>query len=61
MYVVVRNEEEQYSVWPAGRPLPAGWFDQGVTGPREECLAYIESVWIDMRPLSLRRRTGEQQ
>lgn len=61
MYVVVRNEEEQYSVWPADHPLPAGWSGQGVTGSRAECLAHIETVWTDMRPASLRRRTGERR
>ena len=23
--LVVLNDEEQYSIWPAGRELPAGW------------------------------------
>ncbi|MCX4671447.1 MbtH family NRPS accessory protein [Streptomyces sp. NBC_01381] len=55
-YRVVVNHEEQYSIWPAEQPRPAGWEDTGHGGPREECLAYIETVWTDMRPLSLRRR-----
>ena len=38
---------------------PAGWSDVGRVGSREECLAYIEEVWTDMRPLSLRRAMGE--
>jgi MbtH protein len=54
-YVVVQNHEEQYSIWWAGRELPAGWRVAGKTGTKEECLAYIEEVWTDMRPLSLRR------
>ena len=54
-YRVVMNEEEQYSIWPARRDLPAGWKAVGKTGPKAECLAYIEEVWTDMRPLSLRR------
>ena len=33
---------------------PLGWKDVGKTGPKKECLGYIESVWTDMRPLSLR-------
>ena len=24
-YVVVLNDEEQYSIWPADRDLPPGW------------------------------------
>ncbi|MEU4558331.1 MbtH family NRPS accessory protein [Actinoplanes sp. NPDC023936] len=53
-HVVVLNDEEQYSIWPADRPLPEGWRSAGVTGSREECLAHIDEVWTDMRPLSLR-------
>ncbi|APY90321.1 MbtH family protein [Streptomyces alfalfae] len=61
LYKVVVNHEEQYSVWPAGRDNPAGWSDAGRTGPKADCLAHIEDVWTDMRPLSLRRlREGEQ-
>lgn len=54
-YLVVVNDEEQYSIWVADRELPAGWKDAGKTGTKQECLDYIESVWVDMRPLSLRR------
>ncbi len=54
-YLVVLNGEEQYSVWPAHRPVPAGWTATGFSGPRAACLARIETVWTDMRPLSLRR------
>ena len=49
------NEEEQFSIWPIDRDLPAGWRDSGKSGTREECLAYIEEVWTDMRPLSIRQ------
>ncbi|TDP92958.1 MbtH family protein [Labedaea rhizosphaerae] len=55
-YQVVVNDEEQYSIWPAGRELPPGWRADGVTGAKEHCLAHIEEVWTDMRPLSLRRQ-----
>lgn len=51
---VVVNHEEQYSLFAADRELPAGWRDGGRTGTREECLAYIDAIWTDMRPLSLR-------
>jgi MbtH protein len=53
-YVVVVNHEEQYSIWPAGRPLPPGWMKDGACGSREECLAHIRTAWVDMRPRSLR-------
>ncbi|MFI7099466.1 MbtH family protein [Streptomyces sp. NPDC050161] len=52
---VVVNGEEQYSIWPAGREVPDGWFEEGTSGSREECLEHVERVWTDMRPLSLRQ------
>ncbi|MEH0823921.1 MULTISPECIES: MbtH family protein [unclassified Micromonospora] len=53
-FLVVRNDEEQYSIWPADRALPAGWHDAGFAGTREECLAHVDAVWTDMRPRSVR-------
>jgi MbtH protein len=52
---VVMNHEDQYSIWPAERELPPGWRAEGLEGTRSECLAHIDRVWTDMRPLSLRR------
>ena len=60
-YKVVLNHEEQYSIWPADRDNAPGWRDAGVQGTKVECLAYIEKVWTDMRPLSLRRRMEETE
>jgi MbtH protein len=54
-YKVVVNHEEQYSIWPADRANPLGWSDGGKVGSKAECLSYIEEVWTDMRPLSLRK------
>jgi len=54
-YKVVVNHEEQYSIWPAERDNPPGWRDAGKTGDKDMCLRYIDEVWTDMRPLSLRR------
>ena len=53
-YEVVVNHEEQYSIWPEGREVPLGWRLAGRAGSKAECLAYVEQVWTDMRPLSLR-------
>ncbi|HEY9282295.1 MAG TPA: MbtH family protein [Pyrinomonadaceae bacterium] len=60
IYKVVVNHEEQYSIWPADRENPLGWQDAGKSGPKAECLSYIEEVWTDMRPLSLRKRMEEE-
>ena len=56
LYQVVFNAEEQYSIWPAGQDNPPGWENADKSGSKAECLAYIAEVWIDMRPLSLRKR-----
>lgn len=53
-HLVVVNDEEQYSLWPEDRELPAGWRAEGHSGTRAECLEHIERVWDDMRPRSLR-------
>lgn len=55
VFAAVVNHEEQYSIWPADRDLPDGWRLAGKTGTKQECLDFIEAVWTDMRPLSLRR------
>lgn len=56
IYKVVTNHEEQYSIWPADRENALGWKDAGKSGTKAECLACIEEVWTDMRPLSLRKK-----
>lgn len=56
IYKVVINHEEQYSIWPEDRENPPGWSDVGKSGDKASCLAYIDEVWTDMRPLSLRRK-----
>jgi MbtH protein len=55
IYKVVINHEEQYSIWAADRENALGWRDVGKVGTKQECLEYIDKVWTDMRPLSLRR------
>jgi MbtH protein len=61
IYKVVVNQEEQYSIWPADRELPAGWRDAGKSGLKQECLDYIQEVWADMRRLSLRKKIEDGQ
>ena len=59
LYTVVVNHEEQYSIWPADKAIPAGWSSVGKTGPKQDCLTYVKEVWTDMRPLSLRKKMEE--
>jgi MbtH protein len=60
-YRVVVNHEEQYSIWPEWKEIPAGWRDVGIVGTKQVCLAHIEEVWTDMRPLSLRQRMDSRK
>jgi MbtH protein len=59
-YRVVINHEEQYSLWPADKRLPADWRDAGQVGSKAECTTYIEKVWREMRPLELHKEMAEQ-
>lgn len=55
-FLVVKNGEGQYSIWPSGRELPKGWSAGGKAGKRDECLAFIKETWVDMRPESLKAK-----
>jgi uncharacterized protein YbdZ (MbtH family) len=52
-YLVLVNDEGQYSLWRPFKEIPAGWTAVGPRGSRQDCLAYIETHWTDMRPKSL--------
>ena len=54
-YLVLVNHEGQYSLWPDFREIPNGWTQVGPKAPRQECLAWIDANWTDMRPRSLIR------
>lgn len=59
-YKVLVNIEEQYAFWPTFRKdIPLGWKETGKVGTKEECGAYVNEVWTDMRPLSLRKQMEE--
>lgn len=57
-FSALRNDEQQYSLWPAFAPVPAGWDIVHGPGPRANIITFIEHNWLDMRPASL---AGEQQ
>lgn len=61
IYKVVINDEEQYSIWPVERENAPGWRDVGPTGSKTECLAFIDAVWTDMRPRSLREKMAQAE
>lgn len=55
-YKVIVNPEEQFSIWPLDKALPANWKDTRFSGSHTLCQNHIKEVWTDMRPLSVRKR-----
>ncbi|MBR7674822.1 MbtH family protein [Streptomyces daliensis] len=55
LFHVVRNHEEQYSIWRTDKPVPDGWETVGEPMAKDACLERIGELWTDMRPASLRR------
>ena len=52
-YVVLINEEGQYSLWPTFSAVPAGWTIAHKADTRTACLDFVNKNWTDMRPKSL--------
>jgi MbtH protein len=55
IYLALRNDEGQYSIWPADIPAPAGWHAVLAQASRQACLDFVEGHWTDLRPASLVR------
>lgn len=47
------NTEGQHSLWPTFSEVPRGWEVSFGPDIRQNCVAYIEQNWTDMRPASL--------
>ncbi|KDQ70061.1 MbtH family protein [Streptomyces halstedii] len=60
-YLALRNDEEQYSLWPHDVAVPDGW--RVVYGPasREKVVDHVDRTWTDMRPKSLRDATAANE
>lgn len=58
-FLVLVNDERQYSLWPAFLDIPIGWKATGPKGDRKTCLDWIDKTWTDMRPASLVRQMEE--
>lgn len=56
-FLVLANDEDQHSLWPAFAEVPRGWRVMLEAGSREAALAYVEANWTDLRPRSLREAT----
>jgi MbtH protein len=53
VFVVLINDQDQHSLWPAASQIPAGWSIVCEPNCRQVCIEYIGRNWTDMRP-----RTG---
>jgi MbtH protein len=53
-FLVLVNDEDQHSLWPSRRAVPAGWRIVHAEDTRQACLDYVENHWTDLRPLSTR-------
>ncbi|GAA4240028.1 MbtH family protein [Actinomadura meridiana] len=53
VYLVLRNAEGQYSLWPQFAETPDGWTVTGGPADRAACLEIINAGWTDMRPRGL--------
>ncbi|MBO8194324.1 MbtH family protein [Streptomyces oryzae] len=60
-YLVLVNDENQHSLWPAFLDVPDGWTVAHPEAGRQECLEYVERSWSDMRPASLARAMNAQE
>jgi MbtH protein len=60
VFIVLKNAEEQFSLWPKGKEIPKGWTSVGMEGSEDACSKYVDEVWTDMRPLSLRKRMSAE-
>lgn len=54
-YIVLLNEEDQYSLWPFHKEIPSGWRTTGHQGTKQECINYVENLWLDITPKSINR------
>jgi MbtH protein len=52
-FLVLANDEGQYSLWPSFLEVPSGWNVAHPSASRTACLDYIDRNWTDMRPKSL--------
>jgi len=50
IYLVLINDEGQYSLWPAFAAVPTGWRVAHEQDNRDACLKCIADRWVDMRP-----------
>lgn len=60
VYLVLINDENQHSLWPAFSAVPAGWTVVYGEETRKNCLEYVSVHWTDMRPASLIKEMDDE-
>lgn len=53
VFLVLVNDENQHSLWPADIAVPDGWRTAHAADTRANCVDYVETHWTDLRPASL--------
>ncbi|MEU6433259.1 MbtH family protein [Streptomyces albidoflavus] len=53
-FLVLVNQENQHSLWPAKITVPDGW-EKVYEGGKSACVDYVDREWTDLRPASLAR------
>ena len=60
VFLVLVNDANQHSLWPAFRTVPAGWTVVHGEDTRENSLEYVSEHWTDMRPAGLVSAMAEE-
>jgi MbtH protein len=60
-FIVLVNDEGQYTLWPTVIDLPAGWITVHEPAGRQVCLDYISQTWADMRLVSLLKQLSQRR
>ena len=60
-FQVIISHDGYYSLWCCDEAIPLYWNSTGKEGTKQDCLNYIDEVWSDMRPLSLRKKICEYE
>ncbi|MFI8416729.1 MbtH family protein [Serratia sp. NPDC078593] len=53
--LILRNDQQQYSLWPDFSAVPPGWVTVFGPAERAQCVSWLEENWQDMRPASQRQ------
>jgi MbtH protein len=58
-FLVLVNDQQQHSLWPAAIAVPDGWHTVHGPDSRGNCQDHIDAHWLDIRPAAVRDDSGE--